>query len=169
MENEKELFDLAKPVKLIRTFISRRRNKYGPAIYDPNKLPKEAYTTYYCEPNAGANNLSTAAKPTPPKPTVTRDENDNVTINPNTSNSIEDVEIKAERNKDATPTKPININEANREQLEGLTGIGKTVAKKVLDLRENSPFIDYADLNVRIPLPFGGKWSSYELTFSEDN
>lgn len=169
MENkETELFDYSKPVKLIRTFISRRRNKYGPAIYPPHSLPQEAYTTYFCEPNISKElSAEPVAKPEPES--VTRDSKGNMTIKPNKSSSTEEVTIKAETPKDAEVTKPLNVNEASQVELEGLVGVGKTIAKKVVELREASPFIDYADLNGRVPLPFGGKWSNYELTFLSDN
>ena len=59
----------------------------------------------------------------------------------------------------------ININSASYEEIVALKGVGKSIANKVLEYREASPFVNYTDLTERVPLSFGNNWEKFELEF----
>lgn len=163
---DENLFDLNKPVKLIRPFVSRRRNKYSPTVYRPNELPLEAYTTYYCEPNKSKDIEEDKPQPSvnKEKEAVTRKKNGDVVISPNQNDSYNTRVIEPQSG--VEPVKHnLNINYASAQELESLVGVGPGIASKVIEYREQSPFIDYTDLNGRISLPFGAKWENYDLVF----
>lgn len=54
----------------------------------------------------------------------------------------------------------LNINTATLEEIEALPKVGAKTAKKVVALREESPFTSLEDLDSRATLPFGKSWTS---------
>ena len=59
----------------------------------------------------------------------------------------------------------ININKASEIELSSLKGIGRSTAKKVIELREVSPFVSFSDLEERVGLWGGRTWDSYNIKF----
>ncbi|MES2958761.1 MAG: helix-hairpin-helix domain-containing protein [Pseudomonadota bacterium] len=45
----------------------------------------------------------------------------------------------------------VDINSANRAQLEAVCGVGTEVAERILLARQQGPFKDWADLMARVP------------------
>lgn len=160
-----DLFDLTKPIKLIRAYVSPSRNKYNPGVYRPNELPQGAYKTLYCEPNRSkeVKESVTESSVKREKTGVTRDKNGNIRIKPHEDGY--DTRIISPQSSEIPVASKLNVNQASAAELEALNGIGPSIASKVLEYREQSAFIDFADLNARISLPFGGKWENYELSF----
>ncbi len=50
----------------------------------------------------------------------------------------------------SAPAHAIDINTANRAELEQLNGLGVSTAARVLDERAKAPFADWADLSRRV-------------------
>lgn len=142
------------PVRLIRMYVSKGGNCFNPGVYKPGELPKAAYTSYYCVQDSPE--VIVEKVPLEPK----RDLNIDLTP-PNEQVT----EIKAEQYKVASNRK-VKINNLSKEEIaDNLKGIGRGTATKVIEYREQSPFVDYNDLNARVPLPFGRNWNDYALNF----
>ncbi len=165
------------PVRLLRIYPGKTGNIYMPGVYKPGELPKAAYNSYYVAP--------VAVVEKPAMKTAMEESNlnngklkveDMATRTEGTS-LTEDIEIKNPRvNPDdkhlkAKVVKPvvapaIKINEADKKSLIALNGVAKSTASKIIELREQSGFIDYEDLNGRVPLPFGKDWTAFNVDFS---
>jgi len=63
---------------------------------------------------------------------------------------------------------PLNINLASVSDIVSLKGVGQKLAEKLIELRQSQPFTSYDDLNARVKI-VGGKWESYNLSFSIDD
>ena len=59
----------------------------------------------------------------------------------------------------------LNINTATIDEISSLRGVGKATAKKITELREESPFSSRDDLNTRVPLPGSRDWKEYSILF----
>lgn len=59
----------------------------------------------------------------------------------------------------------LNINSATIEEISALRGIGRATAKKIHELREESPFSSKEDLNNRVPLYGSRDWNEYSVLF----
>lgn len=164
------------PVRLMRIYISRSGNTYFPGVYLPGELPEAAYNSYYVAPEGPAvepkmlKEASVEVTPSTGKFEVTEIQS---TTSPGLVENLhiktqpqKDIRIKAETYK-AQEAPPVKINEALQEELEALKGVGKLTAKKIVELREASAFIDYEDLNARAPLSFGKNWTAFNISFSE--
>jgi hypothetical protein len=162
------------PVRLIRTYCSKGGNIYFPGIYEPSTLPEKAYNNYYVIPAGPAIEKEELIHPvqdatikngsfevealTRIQPTPSLAEEINIKPAPTVKN------IKAKIAK-AVEAPPIKINEIDEKDLVSLPSIGKGTASKIKELREASPFIDYTDLNARVPLPFAKDWTAFNISF----
>ena len=165
------------PVKLIRIYPGKTGNLYMPGIYKPGELPKAAYNTYYVtvleaeeaiivkedKPRAmSENNIKNGSFEV--EELVKRDTN---AVGVTEEISINKPQPKNMKQKIAKPVKlaALKINSAEKPALVALNGVAKSTANKILELREQSGFIDYADLNARVPLPFGKDWTAFDISF----
>lgn len=167
------------PVKLMRIYPGKTGNIYMPGIYKPGELPKSAYNTYYVTPVAvvetpskiqameegdmqnGAFKVEDMAK---------RQEGSTVVEEleikqPKAANRVNDKHLKS---KIVKPVKApaVKINSAEKSELVALNGVAKATARKIIELREASGFIDYEDLNARVPLPFNKDWTAFDIDFN---
>lgn len=163
------------PVNLLRIYVSKGGNLFMPGLYHPGELPAKAYNTYYVSPvvtvvkeektqvtgDASIRNGSFAVEP------IKRDQStqtvtENISINQKTR--VGDKHIKPQIHK---PVKApaLKINQANEEELVALNGVGRKTAERIIEYREASAFIDYQDLEARIPLPLGREWTSFDISF----
>lgn len=164
------------PVKLLRIYHGKTGNVYMPGNYEPGQLPLAAYNTFYVTPlvaitrelgpvvmeDSNINNGSFKVEDLVEKkesPGVTEE----ISINRQVKNN--DKHIKPTIHK-VVKAPAVKINSADTETLINLNGVGKATARKVLELREQSGFIDYEDLNGRVPLAVGKDWTAYNIDFS---
>ena len=164
------------PVQLLRIFHGKTGNVYMPGIYQPGTLPTTAYNNYYVTPVVAVvtENLTAASDTAEIKngsfkvedvikrenntPGVTEEVSINKQLRP------EDKHIKAKIEKPLV-LPPLDINNATHEELVALNGVGKATADKIISLREESGFIDYEDLDGRVPLPLGRDWTAFNISF----
>lgn len=163
------------PVKLIRTYCGRSGNIYFPGIYEPGTLPPKAYNSYYVVAAGPA--IVPTVKENPIKDsTINNGKFENNSINRtdggpglkeeieiNTQPTVKELKPKVVK---AIEVPAIKINEIDEDSLIALPSIGKVTAKRILEFREASAFIDYEDLNARVPLPFGKDWTAFDISFN---
>ena len=153
--------DNTKPVKLLRIFRGKTGNVYQPREkpYLPGELPLDAYTSYY---------VISAEEEIKTSPVTANTSTDSFNTKPNPSQT----ELKPSfvENKEVVASKgnKLPINQLGFEDLKSLPNIGSVTAQKIMDLREEAPFVNYDDLNTRVPLPFKKDWASYNLVFESD-
>lgn len=166
-EQEITTYDKGSVVKLFKVVVTREGNLLNPGIYGPfNPLPEKYMTAEYVELVEGQAKPKVKLSPEDSQLQATRDElkPKDLTIKAKDDQSYE---VKAQEvQPDYIPA--LNINEANVDQLVALNGIGKNIAKKVIELRELFPFSNHSELNERVPLAFGRNWSDYSLEFGEE-
>lgn len=162
------------PVKLIRTYCGKSGNIYFPGIYVPGTLPAKAYNSYYVVPAGPAIEKQTAVNPIKDKEISNgKFETEALTRNSGGAALSEEIEIKPQpldkkikaKVVKAVEAPAIKINEIDEDALVALPSVGKVTASKILELREASAFIDYEDLNARVPLPFGKDWTAFDVNF----
>lgn len=154
---------------LLKTYITKDGNIYYPGEYDAsNPLPSEIIDNpIYVKPSVQEFVAEQKPKAVEEHISVNKQETKvdektgNLDINKTTKDS--DVEIKAVHSKEKV-TK-VKINEATFEEIQTLKGVGKVATNKVIEYRELAPFINYTDLNERVPLGFGNSWEKFELEF----
>ena len=154
---------------LLKTYTTKDGNIYYPGEYDAsNPLPFEILNNpLYVKQSVQEFVSEQKPKPVEEHISVNKQETkvDEVTgnfeINKTTKES--DVEIKAVHSKEKVDK--LKINEATFEQIQGLKGVGKVATNKVIEYRELAPFINYTDLNERVPLGFGNSWEKFEIEF----
>lgn len=159
-------------VKLNKVVVGKTGNIYYPGIYtQANPLPEYLMTDENImwvegkEENANLarkENENTSATIKQSKNFAPIEELEIKNVNP-PAVKVEEFEIKSEK-VEPQPSK-LNINEAKIEDIVALDGIGKGTAKKVIAYRESSAFVNYSDLNERIPLAFGRDWKDFNLEF----
>jgi transcriptional accessory protein Tex/SPT6 len=141
---------------LTKTFYSRTGNVYQAGEYAKNELPKEAFTSEYI--------LEEGSKAPVEKPV----ENTSIFTSPkqieiNTKkDNITELKQKTSTIKESDA---ISINSATDFTLQKINGVGSSLAKKIIDMRSKSPFVDYADLEDRVPLGFGKVWTDFNINF----
>ena len=155
---------------LLKTYITKEGNVYYPGEYDAsNPLPteildnplyvKQTIQEFVAEqkpkPVDVLTNLSSKQE------TKIDEKTGDLEINKTVKES--DVEIKATHSKEEAIK--LSINEATFEEIQALKGIGKAATNKVIEYRELAPFINYTDLNERVPLGFGNSWEKFNLEF----
>lgn len=162
------------PVKLIRTFCTKTGNIYFPGVYAPGVLPDKAYNSFYMT-TTGPAVVSTAKQQAFTDSTISNGKFEVQGVDRHTGGPGLKEEVEINKSPTTKTLKPkiskaeevpaININTASEEELIALPTVGKVTAKKVIELREASPFIDYTDLNSRAPLPFSRDWTGFDLKF----
>lgn len=162
------------PVKLIRTYCGKSGNIYFPGIYAPGTLPPKAYNNYYVVPSGPA--IVSTVKENPLKESTIKNgafDVEGLTRHPGGPGLTEEIEINTQpldkkvvsKITKAVEAPPIEINTIGEQDLINLPTVGKVTAKKILELREASPFVDYVDLNARVALPFGKDWTAFNIKF----
>lgn len=177
-----QVYNIKDTVELFKIAVSKDGNLRYPGIYGPaNPLEDELRNSDNCR-------LLSEGKVGPEEEKVeeltnselklndSKENNKNINseldiknLNPSTA-KVEEVEIKPEHSKSSFEsssegTEAININKVKMQTLVDLDGIGKGTAKKVLEFREIAPFINYKDLNERVPLAFGRDWKDFYIKF----
>lgn len=154
---------------LLKTYITKDGNVYYPGEYDAsNPLPAEILSNpIYVKPSVQEFVAEQKPKAVEEHISVniqkTKVDEATGNLEINKTSKASDVDIKVVHSKDKAIK--ININEANFQEIQSLRGVGKSAANKVIEYRQLAPFINYTDLNERVPLGFGNSWEKFELEF----
>jgi DNA uptake protein ComE-like DNA-binding protein len=165
-------YSLDSKVRLDKIVIGKTGNVYYPGIYSKGRPLEEKFMT--SEHVTLLEGAVVEKEQVPTQPQVEHSKSSNFT--PVEEFEIKNVNPKAvkieEQNltprpivEEKTEVKGLNINEATRKEITDLEGIGGSTAKKVIDLREIAPFVNYSDLNERVALAFGRDWKDFNLEF----
>lgn len=174
----KTYFTWDSTVKLFKIVTTKGGTLRYPGVYSKaNPLNKEFMNSDYCTLISGKEESVSKVSPSLEKETE-NESNSTYTEDKNGSNleiknvnpvatKIEEVELKPKTNDSSFEpgTESIKINFTEIQPLIDLDGIGKGTAKKIMSLREMSPFISYEDLNTRVPLVFGRNWTDFNIDF----
>ena len=148
-----------------------------PGIYKPGELPKSAYNTYYVtaleateaiivkesiKPGISEKDIQNGAFKV--EEMIHRDSSISGVTEEISINKPQPKNIKQKISK-PTVLPALRINEAEDAELMALRGVAKATATKIIELREQSGFIDYDDLNARVPLPFSKNWTAFDISF----
>jgi hypothetical protein len=148
-------------VRLKKVYYSLEGSVYYPGIYKPNELPDRAYTDKYVETVGSLEKEPIPVYRGPIKEQVIK----------YTKSDVEELDYRSKATKEKVHTvkgadpDQISINTVTIKDLVALNGVGNVTAKKVLELREESAFTNYDDLNERVPLLLGRDWTAFNLTF----
>ena len=67
-------------------------------------------------------------------------------------------EITLEPKVELVQVKHIDVNNDSEDNISKIKYVGKALAKKAIAERKLSPFINYVDMDTRVPLSFNRKW-----------
>lgn len=160
-------YSLDSKVQLNKIVSGKTGNLYYPGVYSKGRpLPEKFMTSEYVTliegeiENSGSNQVehNKSSDFAPIEEMVIKNTNP-------TAVKVEETNLTPKVIKPEVEDNTLNINEATRKQIVDLEGIGYSTAKKVIELRELSPFANYSDLNERVPLAFGRDWKDFNLEF----
>lgn len=145
-------------IKLRVTVYSAYGACYPPGIYMENNIPsryrKPEFITY----------LDTKEEEVTKVNSVFNPDNSDISIK-SAPLSEKDADIEIKPSVEAPQKKYLLINEVDLQTLIDLDGVGKATAQKIVDLRKEVPFLNYLDLQDRVHLSFGRKWTDYNIQF----
>jgi hypothetical protein len=158
-------YSLDSVVQLNKAVIGRTGNMYYPGTYSKGRpLPAKFMTSEYVTLVSGGQDLPQVDNRVVRK--ETHGGMEETVISPNKP-AVEETNLtdQAKILKEKEEIVGLNINTATKQDIIDLDGIGAGTAKKVLQLREIAPFVNYADLNERIGLAFGRDWKDFNIVF----
>jgi DNA uptake protein ComE-like DNA-binding protein len=160
---------------LIKTYITKDGNIYYPGAYNAsNPLPEEiCHDPSYVK--GAVDQFVASQKPEPVAEVKSVVENKS-SFEPETktpglagetiiNKRVESTETEIKPQVSVLKVESLNINSASYEEIVALKGVGKSIANKIIEYREASPFVNYTDLTERVPLSFGNNWEKFELEF----
>jgi DNA uptake protein ComE-like DNA-binding protein len=160
-------YSLDSVVQLNQAVVGRTGNMYYPGTYSKGRpLPAKFMTSEYVTLVSGGQDLPQVDNRVVRK--ETHGGMEETVISPNKP-AVEEINLtdqaKILKEKDKEEIAGLNINTATKQDIIDLDGIGAGTAKKVLQLREIAPFVNYADLNERVGLAFGRDWKDFNIVF----